>query len=49
MKKVGIFTIQDSDNYGNRLQNFALQETIKQLGFECYSFANYRRTNFKDI
>ncbi|MBQ3325775.1 polysaccharide pyruvyl transferase family protein [Candidatus Saccharibacteria bacterium] len=48
MKKVGIFTIQDSDNYGNRLQNFALQETIKQLGFECYSFANYRRTNFQD-
>ena len=48
MKKVGIFTIQDSDNYGNRLQNFALQETIKQLGFECYSFMNYRRTNFQN-
>ena len=47
MKKIGIFTIQDNDNYGNRLQNYALQKVLIDLGFECYSFKNYRRTNFK--
>lgn len=31
--KVGIVTIQ-SMNYGNRLQNYALQETINSLGYE---------------
>lgn len=34
MKKVAIITITDGQNYGNRLQNYALQETIKGLGFE---------------
>lgn len=34
MKKVGIITIYDEDNYGNRLQNFAVQETLKSLGFD---------------
>lgn len=34
MKKVGIFTIYDEDNYGNRLQNFAVQEILKTYGFE---------------
>lgn len=29
--KVGIITIWDDENYGNRLQNYAVQETIKKL------------------
>lgn len=29
MKKVGIITIYDNDNYGNKLQNYATQEIIK--------------------
>jgi len=33
MKKVGIITLNGYFNYGNRLQNFALQEVIKDLGF----------------
>lgn len=33
MKKVGIVTI-DSSNLGNKLQNYALQQTIASLGFD---------------
>lgn len=39
MKKIGIITI-NSINYGNRLQNYALQEVIKLLG---YSVATVQR------
>lgn len=35
MGKVGIITLNGYVNYGNRLQNYALQEVIKALGFEC--------------
>src|SRR5690625_1218351 len=34
MKKVGIITLNGYFNYGNRLQNYALQETIRSLDFE---------------
>lgn len=34
MKKVAILTI-DSLNYGNKLQNYALQKVLLDLGFEC--------------
>ena len=30
---IGIVTLPGDTNYGNRLQNYALQETIKSLGF----------------
>lgn len=30
--KYGILTINDMDNYGNQLQNYALQEQIKKIG-----------------
>lgn len=29
MKKVGIITLNDFFNYGNRLQNYALQKYLK--------------------
>ena len=32
MKRIGIVTIWGNDNYGNRLQNYALQEFILKLG-----------------
>lgn len=35
MNKVGIITLNGYVNYGNRLQNYALQEVIKTLGFKC--------------
>ena len=31
MKKIGIITINDYNNYGNRLQNYAVQEVLKSL------------------
>ena len=38
MKKVGIITICDNDNYGNRLQNYALHETLNKLGIKNTTF-----------
>lgn len=34
MTKIGIVTIIDYSNYGNRLQNYALQEILKGLGVD---------------
>lgn len=40
MKKIGIITIVDYNNYGNRLQNYALQETLKKLDLDVVSIVN---------
>jgi len=45
MKKVAIFTINDYNNYGNRLQNYATQEVIRSLGFEVETIVNPRCKN----
>lgn len=34
MKKIGIMTLNGYFNYGNRLQNYALQEFIKKSGYD---------------
>lgn len=34
-KKIGIVTLIGYDNYGNRLQNYAIQETVKTLGYNA--------------
>ena len=34
VKRIGIVTLDGTSNYGNRLQNFALQQTLEQLGYE---------------
>jgi hypothetical protein len=41
MKRIGIHTIIDYVNYGNRLQNYAAQEILKSLGYEVESIVNY--------
>lgn len=41
MKRIGIHTIIDYVNYGNRLQNYAAQEILKSLGYEVESIINY--------
>lgn len=41
MKRIGLHTITDYVNYGNRLQNYAGQEILKSLGFEVESIVNY--------
>ena len=40
MKKVGILTINDIHNYGNRLQNYATQEFLKENGFIAETIKN---------
>ena len=47
--KIGIITLNGYFNYGNRLQNYALQEVIKGLGFEVDTIIkeNAKETNGK--
>lgn len=40
MNKIGIITIVDKLNYGNRLQNFAVQHTINKLGYSAETLDN---------
>lgn len=43
--KIGILTITDGANYGNRLQNYAMQELIESLGYEVETI---RRLTYRD-
>lgn len=40
MKNVGIITLYDNNNYGNRLQNYALQEQLNKLGCNPETIVN---------
>lgn len=42
-KKVGIVTLHGYFNYGNRLQNYAVEQVLKSLGFEVESIVNTTR------
>ena len=42
MKKIGICTINDNNNYGNRLQNYAVQETLKKYCEEVETIHNQK-------
>ena len=37
MKKIGIITICGNNNYGNRLQNYALIKIVDSMGFESHT------------
>lgn len=39
-KKIAILTINDDDNYGNRLQNYATQNIITKLGYNVETIKN---------
>lgn len=39
-RRIGIVTINDDTNYGNRLQNYALQEVLRSLGWEPETLRN---------
>lgn len=45
MGKVGIITIIDNNNYGNRLQNYAVQEILKKLDCKVETIINWPNTN----
>ena len=48
MKKIGIVTIYDIDNYGNRLQNYAVQKTLETIGdVKVETIKNKNITNLK--
>lgn len=47
-KKIGIITIIDNNNYGNRLQNYAMQEYLKKKYYNCETIVNYLTTNKKE-
>ena len=47
MKKVGIVTLNDNNNYGNRLQNYALSKVIEYLGYMSLNIENYPYYNSK--
>lgn len=49
MSKVGIITLNGYFNYGNRLQNYALQEFIKMNGYECETIINETFIDKSDI
>lgn len=46
MNKIGIITITRDENYGNRLQNYAVQEVIKKLGFNAETIINITANGF---
>lgn len=51
MKKIGIITIYDNSNYGNRLQNYALQQTLKKYNYIVVTIQNiiFRNTILMQI
>lgn len=40
MKNIGLITIIDNSNYGNRLQNYAVQEILKKLNIDVNTVYN---------
>lgn len=48
MRKIGILTFHNCDNYGAVLQVYALQQVIKSMGYEP-EIINYSRDNLKDV
>lgn len=50
MKKIGIITINDNINYGNRLQNLAVELLLESMGFEAHTITNtpYEDTAYID-
>lgn len=46
MKKIGIVTITRNQNYGNKLQNYAVQEVINKLGYETETILNSTKKGF---
>lgn len=51
MKKIGIVTIVDYDNYGNRLQNYALSRFLQESGVHAVTIKNEQsiKKSFSDI
>ena len=51
MKKVGIVTINGNNNFGNKLQNYALLKTVEKMGFnvETIWFVSDKKIFFRNM
>ena len=49
MKKIGIITINGDNNYGNRLQNYALEQSIKKMGYNVETVVFPDKVTIKDF
>lgn len=50
MKRIAILTLNGYHNYGNRLQNYALQEVLRSLDFDVETIINNRKkTNVEKV
>lgn len=38
MKKIGVVSLFEGQNFGNKLQNYAVEQIIREYGFEPYTF-----------
>ena len=47
MKNIRLITINDNNNYGNRLQNYAVQTKIRQFNHYCITIKNDPYLNIK--
>lgn len=47
MKKIAIISIYDENNYGNRLQNYAVQKTLEKLGVSAETIVALKEDNSK--
>lgn len=45
MKKVAIITINNTNNYGNRLQNYAVQQIIEKLNYKAETIENFNNVH----
>ena len=46
MKQVGIFTMSGGLNYGNRLQNYAVEQTLRTMGYSPVTMCNATKRGF---
>ena len=47
MKKIGIITLYDDINIGNKLQNYAVQTYFEKLGFDCKTIPHWEMAHKK--
>ena len=48
MSRVAVITLADFNNYGNRLQNYALERLIVEMGYDVNSIVPYRPNTIKE-
>ena len=47
MKKAAIISLYGNNNFGNKLQNYAVQEVLKKQGLEVENIINFPFLNNK--